>query len=711
MLRDLELKRRYRSSSDDFVRDFFVPCLRNANRYHRAVGYYSSASLSAAADGLAGFIKEGGVMRLVASPELSERDLAAIAEGYEQKDAAITRTITSPLLTGYPGSVARRLGLLGQLISQGRLEIKLAVLKRADGTAGIYHEKLGVFEDEASDCVAFFGSANESKGGLKSNFESFVVFRSWLEADIEDVEAIRSDFDALWENRTPNLEVFDFPEAGVEALARLATPGQEGDVRGKRATALSAADRFPIETSQPRTSSPLRMPAGFELRTYQQDGIVSWLRNDGRGILEMATGTGKTYTALAATARLYEHLKAGGKPLFCVVVCPYQHLVRQWAVAASEFGIDPVCCYRSVDQWKDRLIEEVHATRIGAADFALAIATNSTFAGDAFKDIAAEFPRRTLLIADEAHNLGAKKARAALTDSYRYRLALSATPERAYDDEGTDFLNAYFGGTVFSFGLAEAIEAGALTPYEYFPHVVYLEDEELDQYLHLTAKIARLSFADEDQKVEGPLLMLLVQRARILAGAQGKLSALAEVVRPLSDTTHNLFYCGDGTVDKGETTAERQLDAVVKVLGLQLGMRVQSYTHENFAEQRDLLRERFARGDLQGLVAIRCLDEGVDIPETKRAFILASSTNPRQFVQRRGRVLRRAPGKESATIHDFLVLPPPDSVPPELWQTERRLVERELNRIGLFAKLALNGVQALRSLVDVRERYELLHIG
>src|SRR5690349_21147391 len=664
-----------------------------------------------AADGPLEIIKGRGAMKLDASPELSEKDLAAIVKGYEQKDVAVTKTITSQLLADSAVSAAWRLGLLGQLISQGRLEIKLAVLKRADGTAGIYHEKFGVFEDEVGDCVTFFGSSNESKGGLRSNFESVVVFRSWFESDADDVEAIQSDFDALWENRTPNLEVFDFPEAATEALVRLVVPRQGGKVQGEPTTELQVADQTPGEVGEPRALSGVQMPAEFEPRPYQQDAIVSWLRNDGHGTLEMATGTGKTYTALAAAVRLHEHLKATGKPLFCVVACPYQHLVRQWADAAREFGIDPVLCYLSADQWRDRLTEEVHAVRVGAADFAFAIATNSTFTGKAFAETAAEFPRQSLLIADEAHNLGTAKARAALTESYRYRLALSATPERAYDDEGTNFLSAYFGETVFSFGLAEAIEAGALTPYEYFPHVVYLEDEELDQYLHLTAKIARLSFANEDQQVEGPLLMLLVQRARILAGAQGKLSALAEVVRPISDTTHNLFYCGDGTVDKGETTAEKQLDAVVKVLGLQLGMRVQSYTHENFAGERDLLRERFARGDLQGLVAIRCLDEGIDIPETRRAFILASSTNPRQFVQRRGRVLRRAPGKESAAIHDFLVLPPPDTVPPGLWQTERRLVERELNRIGLFAKLALNGVQALRSLADVRERYELLHIG
>lgn len=709
MLRDLDLKRRYRSSQDELIDDFFVPCLACSTRYDRAVGFYSSSALSVAADGLSSFVEQGGVMRMVASPHLSQGDLEAIIEGYELREDYLNHTITSELIAEFPDPVAERLGSLGQLIELRRLEIKLAAVRRADGTAGIYHEKMGIFGDERRDRVAFLGSANESKGGLRSNFESLVVFRSWVENEVEDVEAIANDFEALWEDRTPHLEVFDFPDAAQQALVRLSS----GNARlaGTRAQERVADEGKPEPSPGSVAEDRLQVPGGIELRDYQEEALMAWFRNEGRGILEMATGTGKTYAALAAAARLQTHLGGQGKSFLCVIVCPYQHLVRQWAEAAREFGAEPVLCYRSVSQWREPLAERLHALHSQAAPFAVAIATNSTFCRQPFSEIATEFPSHTLLIADEAHNLGADKSRAALSDVYRYRLALSATPERAYDEEGSEFLTTYFGGTVFTYDLQDAIKGGALTPYDYFPHLVYLEDEELDAYLELTAKIAKVSYAGDETVVEGPLLTLLVQRARIIGSARGKLAALAEAVRPVLGTTHNLFYCGDGTIDAGETTAERQLDAVVQLLGMQLGMRVQSYTHENFAEERDLLRERFASGDLQGLVAIRCLDEGVDIPETRRAFILASSSNPRQFVQRRGRVLRRAPGKDSAEIHDFLVLPPSGSVAQELWQTERRLVERELERIALFARLASNGTQALHSLLEVRERYGLLHIG
>lgn len=642
-------------------------------------------------------------MRLVASPQLGEADLGAIVEGYRRRDREITRTVTDVLTVAYPDASAERLALLGRMVAEGRLEIKLAAVRQEDGTAGIYHEKLGLFEDVAGDSVAFFGSANESKGGLRTNFESFLVFRSWVEVERDDIESIRADFEELWVNRTPGLEVFSFPEAATEALVRHWAPAPSP--RREFEAPEEPPPPLPVPCREPH------LPGALELRDYQRDAILAWLRNDAHGILEMATGTGKTYTALAAATRLQQHRAATEKSLLCVVVCPYQHLVRQWAEAAREFGVDPVLCYHSAATWRQALSERVHALRAGTAKFALLIATNSTFVSDVFGAMAAEFPRHTLLIADEAHNLGSAKGREALTNAYRYRLALSATPERAHDEEGSEFIDSYFGGSVFSYGLKAAIESGALTPYDYFPHVVELEDEELEAYLELTAKIAKLSHSQEESVVEGPLLTLLVKRARIVAGARGKLSALEEAVRPMVDTTHNLFYCGDGTIDASEATAERQLDAVVSLLGSSLGMAVQSYTHKNFAEERDVLRERFAAGDLQGLVAIRCLDEGVDIPETRRAFILASSTNPRQFVQRRGRVLRRAPGKDSAEIHDFLVLPPAGAVEEELWGTERGLVERELNRIALFAQLARNGLQAVHSLTEVRERYGLLHIG
>jgi superfamily II DNA or RNA helicase len=252
---------------------------------------------------------------------------------------------------------------------------------------------------------------------------------------------------------------------------------------------------------------------------------------------------------------------------------------------------------------------------------------------------------------------------------------------------------------------------GALTPYRYHPVVVELDDEELERYLELSERIGlRMAITDDDPEGDEQLMALLIRRARLLASARGKLPHLVALLEPEAASTHNLVYCGDGRVSSDDGDDERQVEAVVRALGQGLGMAVNRYTADVDVDRRDCLRARFADGELNALVAIRCLDEGVDIPETRRAYILASSTNPRQFVQRRGRVLRRAEGKRVADIYDFIVVPPADN-DDRVHRAERRLLARELERVMEFAGLAINGPEALAALRDLRMRYDLLHIG
>jgi DNA phosphorothioation system restriction enzyme len=712
VLADLGLEIRYRSNEHNLLEDFYLPCLREAEEYDRAVGFFSSYALSAAAAGLPPFIHRGGRMRLVASPELSPDDADAIAAGYRARDDVIEEALLRALDTAnQPDPIKERLGFLAWLIAEKLLEIKIALVT-ADGQPGIYHEKIGIFKDADEDKVVFQGSANESLGGLVANFESVYVFRSWVEAERERTELLAADFDQLWQNRTRNLEVFDFPDAAKQELLRLRPRNAP-----QRDPYEPPEDAPEIEAEKPPPAEP-QLPAGLTVRDYQRDAMRAWFKADGRGLLQMATGTGKTVVALATSERLYDAFRRRNEPLLAIVLCPLQHLVTQWAEAARDFGMRPVLCFQSRQRWFDDLAGLITDIGAGYSPFGIAIATNATFQSDDFQALLARAPANTMLIVDEVHNVGASKLRTLLPEHIRFRLGLSATPERWYDDEGTTALRDYFGDVVYELGLEQAIGLGALTPYDYYPEVVYLYGAELEDYLELTEKISRLATYEDaafGSESENPALRaLLVRRARILASASGKLPVLRRVVEPFRATTHNLFYCGDGRVED-DTGHEgiRQIDAVVRLLGRDAGMHVNSYTQENYLQERDVLRERFAAGSLQGLVAIRCLDEGVDIPETRRAFILASSTNPRQFIQRRGRILRLSPesGKTSASIHDFLVVPPPDAVEPSLMKAERRLVQRELTRVALFAKLARNGPQAMGQLEDLRKRYDLLHVA
>lgn len=694
-LADLDLRTRYRSGEDDLVNDFYLPCLRRAVEYDRAVGYFTSGALALAGPALIPFLINGGRMRLVVSPHLSETDVRAMLEGYHQRDAIIADAIRRELAsTSLPDPVRDTLSCLSWLIAHDRLEIRVAVLA-GGSAAGIYHEKIGVFRDADGTAVAFQGSANESVGGLMNNFESILVFSTARPGEARVAEQLNQDFLALWNRELPSLDVVDLPDAARNTLLETYTP--------ERAERLTDQAR-----GAPRQPA---VPHGLEIRDYQREAMASWFRARGRGVYEMATGTGKTITALATAARLAAERAKRDEGLCILVLCPYQHLVKQWLTEAQRFGYAPIGCFRARGYWESELRSQLLELRAGARPTVMAIATNATFATAAFQDALEHFPEASLIIADEMHNLGAPALRRSLPEHVRFRLGLSATPERHHDTEGTRALRDYFGDSVFRLGLDDAIRMGALTPYRYHPVVVEFDSEELDEYLELSERIGqRMAMAGDDPEGDDVLMALLIRRARLIASARAKIPRLISLLRDHTRTTHNLVYCGDGRVDGDAGDDERQVEAVVRALGQDLGMAVNRYTADVDVDQRDVLRERFAAGQLNALVAIRCLDEGVDIPETRRAYILASSTNPRQFIQRRGRVLRRAPGKDAAEIYDFIVVPPPGE-DERVDEAERRLMARELERVMEFAGLAMNGPEALAELRELRSRYDLLHIG
>ncbi|MBD0388767.1 MAG: DNA phosphorothioation system restriction enzyme [Nostoc sp. C3-bin3] len=455
-----------------------------------------------------------------------------------------------------------------------------------------------------------------------------------------------------------------------------------------------------------------RMPVSLQLRQYQRQAIVSWFTNNGRGTLKMATGSGKTITALAIACELYQQINLQ----VLVVVCPYRHLVTQWARECEKFNLQPILAFENLRTWQSQLSTQIYNLRSGSQRFVTVITTNSTLIGDGFQSQLKYFPAKTLIIGDEAHNLGAPKLEESLPRSVGLRLALSATPERYFDDFGTQSLFDYFGPVLQpEFTLRDAIAQGALVHYLYYPVLVELTEAESIAYLKLTKRIGRsLLYRDRENGQAGSfednedLKPLLMQRARLIGAAENKLNALRDLMITRRETTHTLFYCSDGSQDAGQRSSLRQVKAVAKILGVDLGYKVSTYTAQTTLQEREILRYQFESGELQGLVAIRCLDEGVDIPAIQTAVILSSSGNPRQFIQRRGRVLRPHPAKERATIFDMIVLPP--DLDRETIEVERNLLKKELRRFVEFADLADNAGEARMKLLDLQKRYGLLDI-
>jgi DNA phosphorothioation system restriction enzyme len=684
-LADIEFKEEYRSDNVDLIAEFYIPCLSSSILYRRAVGYFTSNSIQLAMRGVTALIENGGKMQLIASPYLSKEDIEAIENGYKNKNEVIenclSEAIPNPL---YPEQNQSQWECLAWMISTDILDIQIALARSSDNY-GIYHEKLGIFTDSQNNHVAFSGSANETSGGLISNFETVDVFTSWRDSTRTTRKI--DNFEKLWNNETNKVEIVNFPEACRQKIL-------------KHTPATAPQPQIASTKSNDRFEGPKAKP----LREYQKDAINNWLSSRGRGVLQMATGAGKTITGLSAAQVIH----ANGNLDLLLIVCPYKHLVTQWAEECRSFGLSPILCYKSKNYWMPLVSKALASMEDTFRAPTTLIVSTSTFITESFQSRFKHFPTKTMILADEVHNMGAGAIRKCLPESIPLRLGLSATPERWFDEEGTAALYDYFGQVLEPiFSLKDALDCGALCHYYYFPILVSLNEEEAHEYLKLSKQIAQLAGRSGDVDGDSIAEHLLIKRARLIATAEGKEAALQEIVKKDPNFKHCLFYCGDGTVEGDDGDMQRHVDFVVKMLSGEFNARVAKFTSENSMEERDQLLKSFAKEDLQGLVAIRCLDEGVDVPSTRTAVILASSTNPRQFIQRRGRILRQSPEKKDAVIYDMVVYPPQADT---LTEAERSLVRKELVRLSEFAALAKNAPQAKQALWKLQEHFHLTDI-
>jgi superfamily II DNA or RNA helicase len=704
-LRSLGITGRYRSDREDIVEQFYVPALSVATSYCRAVGYFTSTSIALFARGIEHLARRGGTMRLVASPHLNADDIIDIERGYDVR-AVFERAALRELKFEEREAVLDGLGIAGRLIAERRLDIKLAFVEQAR-RIGIYHEKIGVLRDEVGDIVAFTGSSNETLGGLLANFESVEVYLGWLPGDGARALRIEEDFDNLWNNRTANLRIEPFPDVARERLIEIAKQRPQASLPDSD----SALDLpITVEDGPPR----LTIPSSLEVRGYQREAVEAWLRQRCRGILKMATGTGKTKTAMIAACQLGQVLRQREQSMVILVLAPLQHLVDQWISEVESFGVRPIAVYESSQRWAQVVEDQLTAARLGQRPVVVMVATNASFAGQRFQAVLSRITQPLLIIADEAHNLGSSSYRSALPQNAAYRLALSATPERWFDDEGTDALIDYFGPVAFELGLGQAIEMGALCRYRYLPRLVELTDEESVLYAELTTQIAkRLSAGDSvsTEDPDSPIGYLLRKRAGVLGHAEGKLERLRADVAARRDAWYQLVYCAEGSrpTEAGEPSGPNQVVGVMNMIGNDLKLTAHSYVADTPRTERLLLLRRFGTGDdLRVLVAMRCLDEGVDIPDARVAYLLASSSNPRQFIQRRGRILRRAAGKDLAEILDYIAVPKAGT--PINFDVERSLLTRELKRANEFGELAENYEATLEALRPLKEQYQLMDL-
>lgn len=702
-LKKLKLKFSYRSDIDNIHKDFYEKCIGESIKYDRATGYFTSGSLVLMAKGLENFIFKNGKIRIVASPKLSEEDIEAIEKGEKNKTKVVNDIILKELLPDKKMIENDTLNVLAWLIEQNILEIKLSF---TENLRGIYHEKFGIFYDSSDEKIAFIGSVNETIGGLKENFESIDVFCS---SDIGDGKRIKEkidNFEKLWNNETKNLEVIEFPKVARDKI-----------ISYKSVFPAKKEKELEIKDAVINIIEPFTLPEWLEVRDYQKEAFKAWKKARGKGILEMATGTGKTITALYILSELNKTAKIKKTKTIFLIICPLKHLIEQWSEEFNNFSKKTVKCYSDNSNWMKELNKKINLYNLDIIDNISIISTQDTFCTENFINSFNRIKNKInlVVIADECHNIGTKNFEESINKigKITYTMGLSATPDRQGDEDGNNIIQYLFGEVVFSFTMDQAIKGGFLTKYYYYPILVELTEEERSNYYNLTSKINKIILSlSDDEKTESEILkILLIKRSKIIQLASNKIINLKKILVSNGHRKNNLIYVGPG---KKENEEEREVVKITKMLGIDLGMNVAKFTAEENRERREEILDSFRKKELDAIVAIKCLDEGVNIPSIEAAYILGSTTNRREYIQRRGRVLRLSKGKEYAYIYDFIVVPTHydevGGLPPDIFNIERNLLKKELERVREYAELCENKFSYIGELFEYKQAFNLLDL-
>lgn len=671
-------------------------------------------------------------MRIIANNVLSEKDKQTILTGNndELPVGLIDLTDIKSLKFRLDDYGRHFFECMAWLLSQGRIEI---VLVKPKDKRGISHFKSGVFYDKDQK-VCFKASCNFTASGMLENLEELEVFLKWensrsskcIEMQEEYFEEIFSGMsDAVEYVPAEEIEVALRTEFGNKELRELLTEAHElyrmkGAASGKNSR-VSALIRKTEEDLSEKLSKP-RFPYDSGPRDYQKEAYQNWLNNGCQGIFAMATGTGKTITSL--NCLLNESAKDPDGVYHALILVPTITLVNQWEEEAKSFNFQEVIKVSSKVSWERDLATTLSTAKRIPTSFII-ISTYASFIRDRFNNYMKQLPVDTLFIADEAHNIGSKSVLDRLNSlNVEKRIALSATPKRIYDPEGSAAMEAFFNDSepyTYSFSMERAISEGILCNYDYHAHIVNLTSDELEEYAEISKKLSRLFSSKTGTFTNEELAqILLLKRKRIIHKATNKLARTRRILQERFKKEGNLkytfIYVPEGvttefTTDDTNEDGEENI-RLIHQYTREIGSIDQSILVNQFVSgmaDRDQILDQFKEGKIQVIASMKCLDEGVDIPRAEHAIFCSSTGNPRQFIQRRGRILRKHPDKFKAVIHDLIVVPDlsqsgPDS---ETFSLEKTLVKKELERVMYFASLSNNPLETEQTFEEVCDHYDL----
>ena len=727
----------YRPGEFNSPEKFFNDCLENSKEFDLQLGYFSSATISVLADGFATFISNGGRMRLVINHIVSEEDKEAISKGLHGGIIdCFDLTNFETLRQTFDEYQQQFFECLAFLIYDKRIDIRII---KPRNKKGIAHTKSGQFRDGDST-TSFTGSANFTISGLFNNLEEIKIDRSdSVDKMVQNrIAGQREEFDSIMNGKKRNIEYLspenlisaiqsNFGDKNIEELLdvekKLRKIKEEKAIREKQGQSDTACEDLTIEPCFPYPSGP---------REYQKIAFENWKNNGQKGLFAMATGTGKTITALNCLLEIYkrkEYYKA-------LILVPTITLVNQWEQECRKFNFTNIIkVYSKNLTWRDEVervrFNEKYKTDREPETSYIIISTYASYTREkVFKTLNGFDRKRLLMIADECHNMGSGSLVKRIQEiPYLRRIGLSATPERQFDDNGNKKLNQFFGSTehyTYEYSMEEAIKNGVLCKYMYFPHLVRLNEDEMNAYIELSERIAKyFNYNTETfDHIDEILKMLLLTRKRIIHKAVNKLSVFRSIIQKRFEEKGNLKYSliyvpegnkpdyiggGDDfdiTEDIDDDNEAEHLINIYTQAVTQVDDHVTVRKFVSGQKDRDEILHDFAEGKLHVLTSMKCLDEGVDVPRSELAIFCASTGNPRQFIQRRGRVLRTHPDKKMAELHDLVVVPEVNPCS-DSYRMEQSLVRGELLRVKNFANLSENPSFAELELREVLDHYAL----
>lgn len=706
---------------------FYLDGLANSNEFSLLLGYFSSSAINLLSVGFATFISKGGKMKMVINHLLSAKDKEAISRVEDNPNEIRVFDLTDIVSLGrvLDEYDTHFFECLAYLIAEKRIEIK--VIKPKNGK-GIAHYKSGVFSD-GQDAVGYQASCNFTYYGLSENIEQLEAFLSWengrsnklirkqlkliddyfAEKD-EDVEYIPvSDIEVVLKDRFGKKDINELLVQEEQLLKKKQSLILNPKLKKTITKLFSEIEIIRRTPKFPYSEGP---------REYQINAYNSWVANNYKGMFAMTTGTGKTITSL--NCLLNEYKKTG--IYRAIITVPTTALVEQWKKECAKFNFKNIITVSSKENWDKNLAFFNTASKLIDTSY-IVIVTYASLPRPKFQSYFTQLPKDTILIADETHNLGSQGLLRLLPNIHlEKRIGLSATPHRKFDEVGNQAIQEFFNDEppyIVSYSMEEALKIGWLCNYTYYPHIVKLTDQEMEKYKVLSLQLLRMGLFDKETgnfRSTPEIEKKLLERKRIIHKAANKLEAFKAILKnefvKRKNLKYTLVYVPEGIesiFDESDFSVETEdenklINEYTKAVSqTDDSVMVKQFT-ANSTNREEILKN-FEQSNIHVLTSMKCLDEGVDVPRSELAIFCASTGNPRQFIQRRGRVLRLHKDKIHATIHDLVVVP--EVSDESTFDMEKGLVKKELERVVDFANLAMNKTDTYETLKNILDYYNI----